>query len=339
MLFRFFVLSFFIVNCSLLERSLNSALLEFKGEQVLSSKISKNDLPVGGLSALFYDSKTGWFYALSDDKKNHRIYKLSLKKTPKYEFEIVNVLFLKSPGEDSLKRNMDPEAMARYGDTLLVASEGQQIYKEHEPTQILSFNWSDFTFKSEWPVSEIFWPPGAKKQAGKLGQRENKGFESLSLDLSAKTVWTAVEMPLYQDLKHKAVRLTEFDLNSQEILSQYLYPLANKTGLTALHFLRDKNFLALERSFSNSVYSIELYLANCSKAVDVKSEVVLTKSDPCSKKRLWSSKELGFPVDNLEGMALIPIKNSRKKLLTLISDNNFKNFQKNQVLFFEVSGL
>ena len=44
----------------------------------------------------------------------------------------------------------------------------------------------------------------------------------------------------------------------------------------------------------------------------------------------------GFLVDNLEGMSLVPIKDSNKKLLILVSDNNFNILQNSQFLFFEV---
>ena len=346
-----------ITNCTVSKKGMLSCVrepalmpfsLKFKAEQILSPKTSTNPLVVGGLSSLFYDSSTGWFYALSDDKKDHRIYRLSLQSSPEYRFEILDSLLLKSPGENRLKRNMDPEAMGLYGETLLIASEGQQIFKEHEPTQILNFKWSDLTFQSAWPVPEMFWSKGAKIQTGKLGQKENKGFESLSLNLSAQTLWTVTEKPLYQDDKLQVLRLTEFDLKTQKILSQYLYPFPDQNrGLTALHFLKDKQFLALERTFVNLVFSAHLYLVNCDKAVDVKSEVILKKLDYsyCSKKKLWSSRELDFPVDNLEGLALVPVKdlqknkNSTKKLLILVSDSNFKKVQENQVLFFEVMGL
>ena len=304
------------LNCAPIEPAIMPFSLEFKGEQILSPKNPTNPLIVGGLSSLFYDSRTGDFYALSDDKKNHRIYRLSLQKSPNYRFEVQDTLLLKSPGENRLKRNMDPEAMLLYGETLFIASEGQQIFEEHEATQIFSFKWSDLTFQSAWPVPEMFWPKGAKIQTRQLGQKENKGFESLSLNPSAQSLWTVTEKPLYQDDKLKVLRLTELDLKKQKILSQYLYPFPDQNaGLTALHFLKDKQFLALERTFVNLVFSARLYLVNCDKAGDVKSEVILKKLDYsyCSKKKLWSSRELGFPVDNLEGLALIPIKDLKTK--------------------------
>lgn len=317
--------------------------LDLKTEQELPTETMFKGLPVGGLSSLTYEKETDTFYALSDSKKDHRIYKLSLKRDFQYEFEIKDMMFLKSPRKNRLNRSMDPEAFVFYDkNTVLIASEGQQIFKKHDPTQIFAFRWPDLTIKSVWPVEPVFWPVPKKRQDGQLGQQENQGFESLTLNETGGRVWTATEKSLFQDLKtekYHTVRLSEFDISSHKLVSQHLYLLKNyKMGLTSLYFLKNKRFLALEREFDGVRFSASIFLADCMSATDVKDQITLKgENKACFKKRIWSSKKQGLKVDNLEALAIAPAKTPDRKLLILASDNNFRESQKTQFLFFEFS--
>ena len=350
---RAFFISILLVSCASTSKRLNGNIkaasaneqwsIEFKKEQILDKDFAMKGLPVGGLSGLAYDPSTAYFYALSDTKKNHRIYRLALKEQPNYHFEILDSIFLKESDQTPLKRNMDPEDLVFYNeDTVFISSEGQQVYKEHEPTQIFSFNLPDFSLKEAWPAPEMLWTPGQKKQKGEIGQQGNRGFEALALDKQSNRVWAGLEKSLFQDLKTRkkpVIRLSEFDIKSKKLVSQFLYPIEDSVGLTAMLFLSPKKFFTLERAFDGLFFTVQLFLTNCQGADDIKDQIILKKETykVCSKKQLWSSAELDLLVDNLEGMSLAPIKNSTKKLLILVSDNNFKEFQKNQFLFFELS--
>ncbi|MBC6415958.1 MAG: esterase-like activity of phytase family protein [Bdellovibrionales bacterium] len=316
-------------------------LLDFKKEQILDSKLKFKGLLVGGLSGLAYDERTNVFYVLSDAKKNYRLYKLALRITPEYHFKILDQILLKDSKGNPLSRNMDPEDLVFYDEnTVFITSEGQQIFKEHEPTSLFTFSLPSFSLKSVFPVAEMFWPKGEKKQKGNIGSQENKGFESLTLDRASKSLWTSTEKALFQDLKTErqvVLRLSEFDIKNQKLISQYLYPLEDqKTGLTAMIFLKEKSFLTLERKFDVPFLSVELFFTDCNLSNDVKNQITLEKKNRfCSKKKIWSSSELDFLVGNLEGMSLV--EHSGKKILILVSDNNFKSFQKTHFLFFEIS--
>ena len=175
--------------------------VNFISEQVFKTNKTFKGLEVGGLSEIVFDSSSGEYFALSDDKKNHRFYKLKLQTKPFYKFKIKKQVFLKSPGQSRLTRNMDPEALVIYDkNTLFISSEGQQIYKIHEPAQIFTFN-QKAVLTAEWPVPPVFWQKTPKgHQAKNYGLQENKGFESLSLDKTLNHLWTATERPLKQDL-------------------------------------------------------------------------------------------------------------------------------------------
>ena len=346
-IFKFVLLFLLLSSCVSLHKPYKISI-EFKGEQVFEKGKSFKNLKVGGLSELFFDKNTGLFLALSDDKKNHRFYKLLLSKNSSYHLNIVGQVFLKSPGQERLERNMDPEALVLYGkDKIFIASEGQQIYEVHEPTQIFTFD-KQGVLKEAWPVPEIFWKKGQVKQDPFFGQQENKGFESLTLDKSSNLLWTATESPLKQDRIFKKtafLRLSAFDIQSHKLLVQYPYFLKDtKRGLVALEMLGSKVFLSLERTYkkqkSNGVNEAALFLTDCRKARDILNQSPDQSGlKACSKKQIWTSTE-DFPVrvDNLEALALGPILASNKQLLLLASDNNFNEEKQNtQFLFFEVS--
>ena len=337
----------FLPSCSYLEKE-GKISIELKGEQVFEKGKTYKGLKVGGLSELFFDKSSGSFFALSDDKKNHRFYKLSLETKPQYKMEIKELVFLKTPGHKRLKRNMDPEALVLYGkDKVFIASEGQQIYETHEPTQIFTFN-SQGVLKEVWPVPPVFWKQGQAKQDPFFGQQENKGFESLTLDQKANRLWTATEKPLKQDLiyrKKSFVRLSLFDIESKKMLAQYPYALKEeKGGLTALQWIKPIVFISLERVYkkqkNKGVNEVDIFLTDCRQADNVQAYTKLPKKfKVCSKKPLWNSSEhSSVQVDNLEALALAPVLPSEKQLLVSASDNNInEEKQKTQFLFFELN--
>ena len=322
--------------------------VSFLSEQVFEKNKKFQELKVGGLSELFFDKSSGYFFALSDDKKNHRFYKMSLKKDP-YQLKIEEQIFLKDPGGERLKRNMDPEAMVFYGkDKIFIASEGQQIFEIHEPTQIFTFD-RQAVLRESWPVPSVFWKHGVEKQSSSFGQQENKGFESLTLNKKSNLLWTATEKPLKQDLIFQGksyIRISSFEVKSKKMTTQYPYLLKNGStgGLVALEWLKPKIFLSLERAYKKNkgdgVNEVHLFITNCRSASNIKSQVKIEKQfTACNKKLIWeSSKDMNFKPDNLEGMTLGPNLISGNPLLILLSDNNFnEKKQKTQFVFFELN--
>lgn len=324
-----------------------------KAEQIFEKNKTFQNVKVGGLSELFFEPISKNLFALSDAKTQHRFYKMALTTNPCCHIQIKEQIFLKSPKHKTLKRNMDPEALIGNGSNqLFIASEGQQIFDIHEPTQIFTFN-KYGVLQAAWPVPPVFWkdePQG--HQAENFGQQENKGFESLTADNQFKTLWTATEKPLKQDLmfsKKAFVRLSAFDISTKRMSAQYGYALHNAQdgGLTALEWLKPKVFISLERVYqkknNKGINHAYLFLVNCQKADNISKWIQLKKGfKACHKWMLWnSSKSSSIKVDNLEGLALIPKiflkEKNQNSLLVLVSDNNFNEAkQKTQFLFFEL---
>ena len=331
-----------LTQCYLFKKTSEASFkVRLINEQVFKHNRLVGKFQLGGLSSLSFDIKTNKFFALSDDKKNHRIYKFSLIKKGKdaYNFKLENHILLHSSKGKKLPFNMDPEGLdiARNKD-FYIASEGQQIFKKPDPPQIFRFN-SQGLWKSSWPTPSVFWD---ETKISTFGAQENKGFESLTIDYKSNTLWVATENPLLQDLKNQKknwIRLSEFSIGNKKLISQYAYSLYNTAGLTEVILLKNKTFLTLERSYNEKKESnlILLFFANCQKARNIVNQKDLKNLTPCSKKLLWSSnKKRNLRIGNLEGMALGPSIDSQSQILVLISDNNFNPKQKNQVLFFEL---
>ena len=106
-----------------------------------------------------------------------------------------------------------------------------------------------------------------------------------------------------------------------------------------------KTHAMLEDKKSAGLHQARIFWTHCQKAdnivehTELKDVRWIRQLKACRKSLLWDSKD--FPhlrPDNLEGMALGPYLEGNRRLLVLVSDNNFQDRQKTQFLFFELSG-
>jgi hypothetical protein len=79
-------------------------------------------------------------------------------------------------------------------------------------------------------------------------------------------------------------------------------------------------------------------LCDFSKATDVKNIASLQHQTftAASKKLILNMDNLGVFIDNIEGLTFGPKLANGKQSLLFVSDNNFSDKQKTQVLLFEV---
>ena len=82
-----FLLLFFVLFTAYVSSKQDEVALKWKGEQVFEAGKTYRGLRVGGISELFFDPSSGLILALSDDKENHRFYKLRLETRPYYHFQ------------------------------------------------------------------------------------------------------------------------------------------------------------------------------------------------------------------------------------------------------------
>ncbi|MCY4512058.1 MAG: esterase-like activity of phytase family protein [Bdellovibrionales bacterium] len=261
--------------------------VKFLNEQILKKDRQFEGLSVGGLSALTFDEGTGEFLALSDDKLNHRFYRLQLQRldtsdtqqkkkkwtapfinnknnSPSFQFILKEQVLLREKNSKNMNRNMDPEGLALKDQTLFITSEGQQIFNPPEPPQIFIFSKAGI-LKKAWSVPSVFWN---KEKFSSVGARENKGFESLTL--TEKYLWTATEKALKQDM-NRLLRLSGFGLKTGKLLRQYPYFLDFTAGLSEMIAITDKIFLTLERAYDKKTgeNQVWLFVTHCREATDL----------------------------------------------------------------------
>ena len=319
--------------------------------------------PVGGLSAITYDRNTGNFYILSDDRSQNapaRFYTFALKIQPEgfQAVEIQDVTFLKNANNESFPPgSLDPEGLALSPrNTLFLSSEGI-------PSQEINPFIAEFDLETGQQVKNLRIPqryllntPEEQENVPR-GVQENLGFEALTLGIVSVApqdpfrLFVAPEGALIQEQDaENRLRLLHYLINPigpPVLLSENLYLLDSapegtiSNGLTELIALDREGFLlSLERTFGLAGAGAKLFQIATGDATDTLQYPLLNGdiSDikPLRKKLLLDLRDLGIPLDNLEGMTLGPRLPDGSSTLLLISDDNFSDNQVTQLLLFKL---
>ncbi len=197
------------------------------------------------------------------------------------------------------------------------------------------------------------------------GIQGNLGFESLTLGATGTVpgeplhLFTATEGPLVQDKTAGSIngtprnRFLHYYLGEGRplLLGEYVYeldpaPAALVHGLSEMLALDGNgHFLALERSFAPIRFQVKLFQFTLAGASDVSNRLGLRGNmrgvETIQKQLVMNLSELsqgepGVTLDNLEGMTWGPQLADGSRSLILISDDNFKSFEKTQLLLFKV---
>jgi hypothetical protein len=210
-----------------------------------------------------------------------------------------------------------------------------------------------FFFNSKTKTCKIF--------TTEKGFQANKSLESLSLSPNKQFMFTANEQALHQDKRFKKswgfkkkivdhVRIAKFRKNSSEKFieeSQLYYQLEAEVdnGLVDILSIDENRILTLERSWNSFKKKITARIF----FVDLRSgENILAsnsyKAKPVEKKLLLDLSDIeeqlspGFRLlENFEGMDFGPTLPNGKQSLVLITDNNFKSYQRTLLLFLEMN--
>ena len=152
-------------------------------EQIIKHNLKFNNIPIGGLSALYYHPYKKIFLALSDDKGRQgppRFYKLTLQKTDlkkqntiRYQLNITKQQFLFN--KDGRPISIDPEGIFAFSQQIFISTEGRQFKKDQlrktnfplQPPALLTFDLTG-QLKFSWPLPIVFWPENIK-QLSRLG--------------------------------------------------------------------------------------------------------------------------------------------------------------------------
>jgi len=325
---------------------------------------------IGGLSGIDYDAKNDLYYIISDDgsKRNvARFYtaKIHLEADTIKKVTFENVVPLKNKKGEyygnwdiNPATSIDPEDI-RYNPknkSIVMSSEGAReltntsTVLQNPAIQIATL---DGNFDNTYSLSS-----NLIMQKEEKGPRSNATIEGLTFDEKYRTLYASIEVPLYEDdseattTKGGLIRIYQYDVKSRINTAQYTYlldPVAQApkpengfaiNGVSAIQYYGKNQLLVIERSYSvgKPQCTIKVYLCDLAQATDVKNLASLQnqKYTLASKKLILNMDDLGFFVDNIEGITFGPKLSNGRPSLIFVTDNNFSNIQKTQVLLFGV---
>jgi 3-phytase/alkaline phosphatase D len=309
----------------------------------------------GSLSGLAPTGNPGEYFVVSDDRVDHRFYRVRVTgEGASFRVEVLETIRL---DDVSPAPRLDPEAIVvtRTGD-LLIASEGRER-GERVPPAIAQFTRTG-AFVRQLPIRDRFMPDDARQR----GVRENAGFESLTMSPSGRRLFSATESALLQDgdpINFEAgttARLLEFTAKGDSFVParEFAYPMealdsppftadATASGVVELLALSDEELLALERTFIGTaavqglgINIIRIFHVSLAGADDISGIDSLRgrTPSPVRKKLLFdmsSVKDLPAALttlDNFEGLAVGPTLKDGSRSLLMVSDDNFNASQR-----------
>jgi hypothetical protein len=361
--------------------------LGYLGQQIVPSGTPFASTTVGGLSGIDYNPGSDSYFAISDDRSAlspARFYELSLNLT---QFRrsatpgmagvgFMNVTTVLTPGGTPFATNtVDPESL-RYNPatgTFYWSNEGQRIAGGLQAPTVREMG-RDGSHLRSFAVPTRYLPLGSAggNQPGDSGVVNNLAFESLTLSIDGRTVYTATENALVQDgpvatlNNGSAARLLSFDIATGASRAEYVYnvgPVAlppqpaggfATNGLVDLLAIGEQQFIAVERSFAAGAATpgtpvtgntIRLYHVDARHATDVSALdsiaglahiVAVDKTLLLDLSDLRNDDGSALALDNIEGLTWGPLVNGQQTLI-LVADNNFSPSQFTQFVALSVT--
>lgn len=357
------VIIFALVITNLPSYGMEITGIEFSGEAELPTGTTFENTLFGGLSGITYDDKNDQYYAISDDRSDRapaRFYTLKLNlrdgQLAQNGIQPVAVTFLKDKnGKNFAPGTIDGEGIALSDrNSVYISSEGD-VADQVNPF-IKEFSLTTGREISTLPIPEKFLPSAD----GTRGVRNNLAFEALTITPNQQYLYTATENALLQDGAEAKpgsttpCRILEFNLTTQQAGKEFLYitdpvnsRFARVTGKYAngipdlLALDNQGHFLSIERAFTGIGFTIQLFQVSLEGATDISKidslkSVDINQIQPVQKKLLLDLRQTGVFLDNIEGLTLGPSLPNGQPTLILVSDNNFQNLQRTQVLAFKL---
>jgi len=345
--------------------------LRFIGEQRVPLKQDVRGTVAGGFSGIDYDAGRGEWAAVTDDRSAQgpvRYYTLQLgfddQQFSSLAFTGVTTLLQEDgtpyPNSAGAKagKGVLPDIESLRIDpldgTLWYSSEGERRMGMDPFVRHAS---RDGKLIGTLPLPAMFHMPPDRE----WGPRNNLSFEGLSFAPDGRSLWLALESPLYQDgpiptpQQGALSRITQLGRDGK-ILRQFAYPVdpipaepgpskACDNGISEILAVNSDVLLILERAAVQGadgkyVNYIRLYETDARGATDTAAIPALAGASivPARKRLVLDFTSLKLPLlDNLEGMSWGPRLPNGKDTLLFISDDNFSPTQTTQLLLFEVN--
>ncbi|MEO8853597.1 MAG: esterase-like activity of phytase family protein [Ginsengibacter sp.] len=365
----------FLISCAVSRHSKNEGAinqLTFLSQYSVPYNQQFEKTTIGGLSGIDYNPVKEEYYFISDDRSQFnpaRFYKASISI---HHDKIDSVIFLQTIFLKDAKGNFypnsnkdpghapDPEALRfdAKNQTFIWSSEGERIV---DPQKAILENPAVTEINKDGQYIDTFQLPYQTVMSAKdFGPRQNGVFEGLTFTNDYRNLFVSVEEPLHQDGPRAGtgdstgiVRFIKWDIASKKPLAQYAYkidpvayppitPSAFKiNGISDILSIGKNKFLVIERSYSTGrlACTIKIFLADVEHAENI-AGVSSLKNKPdvkmISKRLLLNMDNLGFYIDNIEGVTFGPTLSNGKRSLLFIADNNFNSLEKSQFLLFEI---
>lgn len=332
------------------------------GEQVVPKGLIVDGTPVGGLSGIDYDRRTGRWYLISDDTElaPARFYtaKLDLDADGLHGVDFTGATkVLRTDGSEFPPVSTedpelaDPESIRVDPSTgvLWWSSEGKRdVPDDGSPAQLVD-PWVRAMLPDGRHLTETGQPRTLRMSADEVGPRTNGVFEGLAPSTDGRSLVTAMEAPLYQDGPEPTVdngsvnRLTWYDKWTGKPVRQLAYPVepvpvpgVGGNGVTEILAVDEHRYLVVERSFVEGYgNTIRVFHIDVRGATDVLHDESLADGDyrPVRKRLVVDLATLGLDhVDNVEAVSWGPRLPTGERTLVLVSDDNFNDPQISQVI-------
>jgi hypothetical protein len=341
--------------------------LRLIGKYELPPSLVVNNTVIGGLSGLDYDQARKEWVIISDDKAQggpvrfyrarmgydlHGVHRVSIHKAV-----LLNDPYQR-PYQDNTQLVPDAEAIRvdPYDGSIWWIGEGyiaQGGYPKIVKDPAIFHSSTKGQYLHTLPTLANLNASATEKQ----GPRHNKGLEGLSFSADGRTLWAAMEGPMFQDSQKSTMtqgaysRITHFTRQGQ-VLAQYAYGLDPipaqfsdaqdrlSAGVSAILALDANRLIVVERFFAvNQGAVIKLYEVKTDHASDIQAMPALNKQvfSPLQKRLLLTLDHTTYPnMDNIEGISWGHQLENGHDSLVLVSDNNFSSQQSIQFLVFEV---
>lgn len=344
--------------------------LRFIGEQRIPLKQEVRGTVAGGFSGIDYDAARREWVAVTDDRSAQgpvRYYTLQLgfddKQFGSLAFTGVTTLLQEdgTPYPDAAGAKAGKGVLPDIESLRIDPLDGTLWYSSEGERRLGMDPFVRHASRDGKLIGTLPLPPMFRSEPEReWGPRNNLSFEGLSFAPDGRSLWLALESPLYQDgpvptPKHGALsRITQLGRDGK-ILRQFAYPVdaipaepgpgkACDNGISEILAVNGDVLLVLERAAVQGadgkyVNYIRLYETDARGATDTAAIPALAGASivPAHKRLVLDLTSLKLPVlDNLEGMSWGPRLPNGKDTLLFISDDNFSPTQTTQLLLFEI---
>lgn len=368
--FFFVFIQIVLISCSGLNKTTeNNSVPKLKLINTIEVPFEQTfqNIKVGGLSGIDYDAKNNRYYLISDDRSLPKFYtaNITLTEDKLKIIDFTGVTTLKnSTGGNYSNFNKEPTGSADPEDirfnpktnSIIYSSEGARILSEKQTFLENPFvNFSDLNGDYQ---NHLHLPENLVMKKEEKGPRNNGVLEGISFDTKYKTIYAALEEPLFEDgtqsniNKNGIIRLYQFNAKTKRNTAQYAYQLEtvahepnpkdafSVNGISAIQYYKGKQLFIVERSYSTGILpcTIRVFLCDFEKASDIKNidSVKNQKITLATKKLILNMDDLGIYIDNVEGITFGPKLSNGNQSLIFISDNNFSEKEKTQLFLFEL---